>query len=50
MQREYAAWRVSFATIYQRLMSWNGHARQANSYRLRSRLFDTIGFQRATTE
>jgi retron-type reverse transcriptase len=50
MQRDYAAWRVSFAAIYQRLMSWNGHARQANTYRLRCRLFDTIGFQRATTE
>jgi retron-type reverse transcriptase len=49
MQRDYAAWRVSFASIYQRLMSWNGHARQANSYRLRCALFDTISFQRATT-
>jgi retron-type reverse transcriptase len=50
MQRDYAAWRVSFAAIYQRLMSWNGHARQANTYRLRCDLFDTITFQRATTE
>jgi hypothetical protein len=50
MQRDYAAWRVSFAAIYQRLMSWIGHARQANTYRLRCHLFDTISFQRATTE
>jgi retron-type reverse transcriptase len=50
MQRDYAEWRVSFAAIYQRLMSWNGHARQANTYRLRCRLFDTISFQRAATE
>ena len=50
MQRDYAAWRVSFAAIYQRLMSWNGHARQANTYRLRCCLFDRISFQRATTE
>jgi retron-type reverse transcriptase len=50
MQQDYAAWRVSFAAIYQRLMSWNGHARQANTYRLRCHLFDTIRFQRATTE
>jgi hypothetical protein len=50
MQQDYAAWRVSFAAIYQRLMSWNGHARQANTYRLRCRLFDTLSFQRATTE
>jgi hypothetical protein len=32
-----------------RLISWIGHARQANTYRLRCRLFDTISFQRATT-
>jgi retron-type reverse transcriptase len=50
MQRDYAAWRVSFAAIHQRLMSWSGHARQANTYRLRCHLFDTIRFQRATTE
>ncbi len=50
MQQDYARWRVSFATIYQRLMSWIGHARQANTYRLRSQLFDTSRFQRATTE
>jgi len=50
MQRDYAQWRVSFAAISQRLMSWNGHAQQANTYRLRCRLFDTIRFQRATTE
>ena len=49
MQREYAAGHVSFAAIYQRIMSWIGHARQANTYRLRTALFDTIGFQRATT-
>jgi RNA-directed DNA polymerase len=50
MQEDYAAGRVSFAEIYQRLMSWSGHARQANTYRLLSRLFDTISFQRATTD
>ena len=50
LQEGYAADRVSFAEIYQRLMNWNGHARQANTYRLRCRLFDTICFQRATTE
>ncbi len=50
MQEDYAVGRASFAEIYQRLMSWNGHARQANTYRLRCHLFDTIWFQRATTE
>src|SRR5262249_57192521 len=49
MQRDYATWRISFASIYQRLMSWIGHARQANTYRLRCALFATIGFQRAAT-
>jgi retron-type reverse transcriptase len=50
MQKDYASGRVSFAAIHQRLMSWNGHARQANTYRLRRRLFDTISFQRATAD
>jgi hypothetical protein len=50
MQEDYAAGRVAFAEVYQRLMSWSGHARQANTYRLRCRLFETIRFQRATTE
>jgi hypothetical protein len=50
MQEDYAAGQVSFAEINQRIMSWSGHARQANTYRLRCRLFDTISFQRATTE
>ena len=49
MQEDYAAGRVAFAEINQRLMSWNGHAQQANTYRLRCHLFDTINFQRATT-
>lgn len=50
MQRAYTTGHASWGEIYQRLMSWVGHARQANTYRLRCRLFDTIAFQRATTE
>ncbi len=50
MQADYAAGRVPFAEIHQRLMSWSGHARQANTFLLRCRLFDTVSFQRATTE
>lgn len=50
MQADYAAARIAFTEIHQRLMSWSGHARQANTYRLRCRLFDTIKFQRATTK
>ena len=50
MQREYAEGRMSLRDIRQRMMSWAGHAQQAATYRLRSRLFDTIVFQRATTD
>ena len=50
MQADYAAGQIDFADIRRRLMSWSGHARQANTYRLRERLFDTIRFQRATAE
>lgn len=50
MQAEYAAGEVLFNDIYPRIISWIGHARQANTHRLRTRLFDTIVFQRATTE
>lgn len=50
MQADYAAGRIAFTEIYQRLMSWSGHARQANTFRLRCRLFDRINFQWATTE
>jgi retron-type reverse transcriptase len=50
MQRDYAGWRLSFAEIHRRIVSWIGHARQANTYRLRCQLLPTIVFQRATTE
>jgi hypothetical protein len=49
MQEDYAAGRVAFTDIYQRLMSWSGHAQQADTDRLRCRLFASIRFQRATT-
>jgi retron-type reverse transcriptase len=50
MQHEYAVGLASFAEIYQRLMSWVGHAKQADTYRLRCRLFNTISFQRAASQ
>lgn len=50
MQRDYADRLISFQKIHQRLMSWIGHARQANTYRLRSEIFDKIAFQRATAD
>ena len=49
MQHEYGVGLASFAGIYQRLMSWVGHAKQADTHRLRCRLFDTIRFQRAAS-
>lgn len=50
MQADHAAGRLPWAAVVQRLTSWDGHARQANTYRLRGRLYDTILSQRATTE
>jgi len=49
MQRDYATGNTTWAEIHQRLMSWVGHARQANTHRLLTALFDTISFQRAAT-
>jgi retron-type reverse transcriptase len=49
LREDYAAWRVSFADIEQRMRSWQGHAKQANTFRLQSRLIDTMVFQRSTT-
>jgi retron-type reverse transcriptase len=51
MQRGYAIDNLSFNDdIYPRIISWIGHARQADTYHLRERLFDQYTFERATTE
>ena len=50
MQREYAERRMSLPEIRQRLVSWLGHARQADTYRLVAGLLSIIVFQRATTD
>ena len=50
MQREFAAERIGFDAIRPRIMSWTGHARHANTYRLRTELFRRMTFQRATTK
>ena len=50
MQREFAAGRIGFDAIRPRIMSWLGHARHANTYRLRTGLFDRMPFQRAATK
>jgi retron-type reverse transcriptase len=50
MQRDFEEGKATPPQIRQRLMSWSGHAGQADTYRLRSHLFATIRFQRATAE
>ncbi len=50
MQRDYAQRRASIPEIRQRLMSWLGHARQADTHRLVASLLATMVFQRATTD
>jgi retron-type reverse transcriptase len=50
MQAAFRAGRMSFAEVRQRLMSWSGHAGQADTWRLRAHLFATMAFQRAAVE
>ena len=49
MQRAFAAGWIGFDVIRPRIMSWIGHARHANTYRLRTDLFCRMPFQRAAT-
>jgi retron-type reverse transcriptase len=48
MQGQYARHEISLAHARQRVMSWIGHARQADTFRLRRRLFQEHPFRRAT--
>jgi retron-type reverse transcriptase len=50
MQREFARGRIGFDAIRPRIMSWIGHARHANTYRLRTDLFYRMRFQRAAAK
>lgn len=50
MQAEYARGALSGKEIRQRLMSWIGHARHADSYRLRTRLLQGTAFVRPKAE
>jgi RNA-directed DNA polymerase len=50
MQREFAAGRVGFDAVRPRIMSWIGHARHADTYRLRSDLLRRMTFQRAAAK
>ena len=49
LQERYAIGAATLPEVRQRLMAWIGHARHANSYRLRARLFRKLNFQRAVT-
>ena len=48
LQRLYAGGLISAGEIRQRIVSWSGHARQADTYLLRGRLFRSMCFRRAT--
>jgi retron-type reverse transcriptase len=48
MQRQYARHVISLDDARVRIVSWIGHARQADTYRLRQRLFQEHPFRRAT--
>jgi retron-type reverse transcriptase len=50
LQQAFAAGLISFATLKQRLESWNGHACHADTWLLRTRLFHNLIFQRGTAE
>jgi hypothetical protein len=47
MQRRYARGELSWADTCRRTVSWIGHARQADTYRLRERLFAEHPLRRA---
>jgi hypothetical protein len=49
-QERYARYEVSFEEVLPRLMSWIGHASQADTYLLRERLFEEHPFRRAEAE
>jgi len=50
MQQAFAAGRIGFDAIRLRIMSWIGHARHANTDRLRTDLFGRMTFQRAASK
>jgi retron-type reverse transcriptase len=47
LQEEYARYAIDADVVRRRVMSWVGHARQADSYQLRQRLFREHRFRRA---
>jgi hypothetical protein len=49
LQRRYARREIALGYARQRIVSWIGHARHADTYRLRRRLFAEHPFRRAKT-
>ena len=50
MQESYASGEMSLPEIQQRMMSWSGHASQANTFHLRRTLFAEMLFRRAVNQ
>src|SRR5262249_49656698 len=50
MQQQYATDEITQGKVRQRVMSWIGHARQADTHRLRERLFIEHPFRRTAAE
>ena len=44
MEREYAAGRMEWAEVRQRIQSWLGHAQWGDTWRLRQQMFDQVAF------
>jgi len=49
MQRAYRQSRLGCPIIRQRIAAWLGHARHADTYRLRATMFNTVVFRRVAT-
>jgi hypothetical protein len=49
LQRQYTHYEIRLADARCRIVSWIGHAQQADTYRLRQRLFREHRFRRART-
>jgi hypothetical protein len=50
LQGQYARREITLAAARRRILSWSGHARQADTYRLRERLFAEHAFRLAAAE
>jgi kynureninase len=46
MQKEYKEWKMDLKEVNQRISGWLGHAKQANTLKLREQIFQSGVFQR----